>query len=424
MSHADRFWKLFWMVVGVFTVLFGITVGALIYFYNPTKTADAAAVGVVFDASKDPFENRRPPDTRPKFTGEYFYQDALPLAFADWSWGVSIDWNSTDMSYEGTNSAKINFLQDWSGMRVNASDFDVSQYQGISLAVYPRGNLGDLYIELFDTYGNSLGKQSLSWYTQNGTLTQNAWNEIVIPFTNLFPEGQGTRPITGYAISTVHPGTAYIDSVHLESSVAPHARWYEPKPADASAPEKPDTPIALPYTLSFDPTVKDQWRTEFGKFEPTPNGIRVGTVPEKTTGSMSVIRGGQNWDNYTIDTTTYWGQTSSLSILVRFKDDANFISCAFSNYDAVVQLYDVKNGVSTQIGASPGLAIRTYEPWKDAKAGASVKGDRVTCYVDGEQALSYEIPDISPIGSAGIETWTQNTYDSPHLLQQFDVKPL
>jgi hypothetical protein len=423
MSHTDTFWKLFWIVVAVLTAFFCAAVFALIYFYNPTKTADAAAVGVVFDPSRDPFEGRRIDTKRPAFTGDYFYQDALPLAFADWSWGVQVNWSSTDMSYEGPDSFKVNFLQDWSGVRVNASDIDLSRYQGISLAVFPRGSLGDLYIELFDSYGNSLGKQSLSWYTTSGQLTPDSWNEVTIPLDNLFPEGQGGRPVSGYAISTVHPGIAYIDSVHLEITVASHARWYEPQPT-APVPEKPDTPIGLPYTLGTGPGIKDQWRTVFGQFEPTANGVRVGTIPQKTTGSMSAIRGGQSWGDYSVDTTTYWGQTSSFSILVRYKDDANFISCAFSNYDAVAQLYDVKNGVSTLIGASPGLPIRTYEPWKDAKAGASVQGDRVSCFVDGDKVLSYEIPDISPTGSAGIETWTQNTYDSPHTLQQFDVKTL
>jgi hypothetical protein len=425
MSHADTFWKLFWTIVGILIIFYCIGIVVLIYSYNPTKTADAAAVGIVFDPSRDPFEGKRPNDIRPKFSGEYFYQDDLPLAFADWSWGVNVDWNSRDISYEGLNSFKINFLQDWSGMRVNASDIDLTPYQGISLAVYPKSDLGDLYIEVFDTFGNSLGKQSLSWYTSSGKLIPDAWNAVVIPFDNLFPPDQGRRPITGYAISTVHPGIAYLDSVHLETSVAPHARWYLPQPVDVEVvPEKPDPPISLPYTLSFTPDVKDQWKTIFGKFEPTPDGIRIGTNPEKTTGSMSYVRGGQNWSNYSIDTTLYWGQTSAFSILLRYVDDANFVSCAFSNYDEVVQIYSVQKGVSTLIGTSPGLPIRDYQPWKDAKAGASVRGDAVTCYVDGEKALSAEIPTMSASGSAGIETWTQNTFDSPHLMQLYSVKPL
>src|SRR5204863_10077708 len=126
-----------------------IVVIGLIYFYNPTRTADAAAVGIVFDSSRDPFEGQRPIDSRPKFSGDFFYEDSLPLSFADWSWGVNIDWNSHDVSYEGLNSFKITFLQDWSGMRSQAPDIDISPYEGISLSVYPESGLTDLYFELF-----------------------------------------------------------------------------------------------------------------------------------------------------------------------------------------------------------------------------------------------------------------------------------
>lgn len=423
MSHADKFWRLFWIIVGIFALLYLITVGALVYFYNPTKTADAAAVGIVFDPSRDPFAESRPSDNRPKFTGEYFYDESLPLSLANWSWSVRVDWNSFDMSYEGVNSFKVNFLQEWSGVRVNASDIHISDYQGLSLAVFPKGNLGDLYIEVFDTYGNSLGKQSLSWYSATGVLLPYTWNHISIPFQNLFPEGQSIRPITGYAISTVNPGIAYIDSVHLEKTVPEHSRWYEPKPSEV-VPEKPDPAIPLPYSIRARPEVKNEWKTIFGKFETTPEGIRIGTIPEKSTGSMSFVRGGQNWTDYKVDTMLYWGQTASFSILLRYKDDANFTSCAFSNYNEVVQLYQVKNGVSQLLGASPGLPIRSFEPWRDARAGASVQGSTVSCYVDGEKVLSYEIPSMATSGSVGVETWTRNTFDSPHTMQAFSVEQL
>jgi hypothetical protein len=423
MSHTDTFWKLFWISVGIITILFALIVVALTYFYNPARTADAAAVGVLFDASRDPFASKRPDDARPKFSGEYFYKDALPLSLADWSWGVGVNWNSTGVVYEGSNSFKITFREDWSGMRVNSSEIDLSDYQGISLAVYPDSSLGDLYIELFDSYGNSLGKQALSWYTPNQRLATATWNKIIIPLENLFPDGTSKRPITGYAISTVRPGVAYFDSVHLENNVAPHAKWYEPKPTEWQ-PEPPAPPISLPYILESTPSSVKQWKTVFGKFDLTPNGVRIGTIPEKTTGSMSYVLGGQNWTDYIVETTTYWGQTSSLSILVRYVDDANFISCAISNYGQLAQLYQVKKGVSTLLGSSPGLSIRAYEPWKDANAGASVQGNRVSCYVDDERVLSYEVPAMPSAGSAGVETWTRNTYDSPHILQEFTVKPL
>src|SRR5262249_23647065 len=127
---------------------------------------------------------------------------------------------------------------------------------------------------------------------------------------------------------------------------------------------------------------------------------------------------------YKIDTVLDWGPTESYSILVRFKDDANFVSCAFGNYDATVQIYSVENGVSTSEGQSPLLAVRAFEPWKDAHASASVQDDKVTCYVDGEAALPATLPDMAAKGGVGFETWTRNTYDPPHTLKSLNITAL
>lgn len=421
MSHTDTFWKLFWMTVGTLVLLYFVAILALTYFYDPTKTADAAAVGIIFDPSRDPFEGRRLSDNRPSFAGEYFFQDSLPLSMADWSWGVRVNWNAADTAYSGAQSFRVTFLQDWSGVRAQAPDIDISKFDGISLSVYPE-DMDDLFLEVFDQYGNSLGRQSLGWYTESGKLQKNTWNQVSVPFANLFPVGQAKRTISGYAISTVHPGVTYVDEVRLESSVPAHARWYEPKPVEyVEVPEKPETPASLPYTLAYTPETSTLWKTIFGRFDVTATGVRIGTNPQKTTGSMSYIKGGQNWADYRIDTKLYWGQTSAFSILLRYVDDANFVSCAFSHYNEIVQIYSVQKGVSTLLATSPTLPIDAQEPWRDAKAGASVQGDRVSCYVNGEKVLSATIPEMSLFGKAGLETWTRNTFDSPHTLQEYSV---
>ena len=70
-------------------------------------------------------------------------------------------------------------------------------------------------------------------------------------------------------------------------------------------------------------------------------------------------------------------------------------------------------GASTTLASSPGIAVRAYEPWKDAKAGAEVMGNRVSCFVDGNRIISATIPDISPLGSIGVESWTRTPTTLP-----------
>ncbi|HTR18869.1 MAG TPA: hypothetical protein VMH91_02715 [Candidatus Paceibacterota bacterium] len=424
MTHPDKFWKFFWAAVGAAFLLYVIAIGVLTYLYNPIRTAGAAAVGIEYNASKDPFASTtKTQSDRPSFTGDYFYQESLPLAFADWSWGANVDWNSTEQAYEGSHSFKVQFLQQWSGVRVDASDIDVSAYQGLSLAVYPDQNVGNLYISLYDTFGNTLGRQSIGWYTASSTLTAGAWNVATIPLQNLVPDGQAIRPITGFSISSDNPGTIYVDDVKLETTAAAHDRWVEPPPPTPVA-AAPVVPIALPYTLALTPDSVGDWYKEFGRFDLTQNGVSAGPVPNTTNGSMAYLSGGKDWKDYRVDATLYWGPVDTFSLLVRFADDADFISCAFSRYGQFVQMYEVQNGKSTLLGTSPNLPIRAYEPWKDAKHGASVQGNVANCYQDGNKVLSETIPDISPTGTAGIETWSTNSLAPPHTLEALTVTPL
>ena len=148
------------------------------------------------------------------------------------------------------------------------------------------------------------------------------------------PENQAQRSvITGLSLGADHPGILYADSIHLESSAPDHARWYRPKPPEwVPPPPKHIDPISLPYNMELSPASISHWHVDFGRFDLAANGVYVGPIAQKTTGSMAYLEGGEAWTNYHMDTISYWGPVESLSLLVRFKDDANFISCAFSNY--------------------------------------------------------------------------------------------
>jgi len=422
MTHVDKFWRYFWYCFLVVLIGCLSLFVALAQVYNPLKIAEAAAVGVAFDPSHDPFARSGERDARPPFVGEYFYSDSLPLSFADWSWGVNADWASTEHFHEGSRSIRVTFNEQWAGLRAAASPIDLSDYQGLSLAILPDEQVKDLYIQLYDIYGKPFPRQSVGWYTDEKELQPGKWTVARIPFKNLFPAGQKVQEISGYSIGSEALGVAYIDTIHLESSVAAHSRWEEPKYVAPA--EIPADPVFLPYELSFTPSAISEWRAIFGRFDLTRNAVYIGPIAEKSTGSMAFLPGAKDWKDYRVDTVTYWGPVLSFSLLVRFVDDANFVSCAFSDYDGVAQLYVKKDGVSRLVGASPSLSIRAFEPWKDAKAGASVVGNRVTCYVDGEKALSYEVPDMASAGGIGVESWTKNTYDQPHRLESLKVTPL
>lgn len=421
MTHTDNFWRLFWFSLLGATLFYVLLIGILTYFYNPISTADAEAVGIVYNASKDPFVSARPiNEIQPNFTGEYLYRDGLPIALADWSWGVKTDWNSSERVFEGSRALKIIFLQNWSGARAAAAEFNLHGYEGISLAVFPDSRVGDLYLELYDTYGKSLGRQSIGWYAPGSKLQPEQWNTVTIPLANLMPEGQAVQPITGFSIDADVAGSAYVDAVRLEKTAAAFPRWHEPQVIE----EPPAPPIDMPYSLAITEENASLWRKNFGRFDVANSGVHIGPIAHKTTGSMSYLAGGKHWKNYRVDAIVYWGPVETFSILVRYKDDGNFISCAFGDYGYNVSIFQVKNGESTRISGSPGLAIRTDEPWKDARHGAMVDGNTISCLQDGDVVLRALIPDMPDHGTVGLESWTRNSQYPPHTLKSLTVTPL
>ena len=146
---------------------------------QPCQDRSLASVGVTYSGA-DPYESEHKTPSAPPFTGEYIYQDFLPISLSDWSWGARVDWQSSEQVYEGTHSFKATLLQDWAGARIAASSISIASYKGISLSYIPMG-IGDIYLELFDQNGNSLGQQSLGWYAPGGKLTPNQWNVVTVP---------------------------------------------------------------------------------------------------------------------------------------------------------------------------------------------------------------------------------------------------
>lgn len=425
-KDKDNFWKIFWSVVGVFA-FFGIfSVGWLkfLYFNQPEDTSLALAIGITFDANKDPFARTKEGKTFNLVSG-YLYQDSIPFGFEDWSWDTETKWRTVGDSPDSSYSIQTNFLKAWAGIRLNSPSVDIKDYNSITLEVKPDVSVGELYIDLYDRFGQTMGKQSLGWYTQSQGLLVNQWNKVQIPLSNLLSK-DGTF-ITGFSISSKNGGSAVIDSVRLVKDIVSHDKWVDSNPNSSWLGSDPFTgtdQLDLPYKEMFTEESVKSWKNIFGLFELKGDSILIGPVAKKTTGGVAVFGGGKNWRDYHAEAKLYWGMTSTFSLLARFQNDSNFVSCAYSNYGSLVQLYVVVDGESTLISQTPLLATKSYEPWKDVLHGIEVQGDRVSCFMDGEKVLSANLPQMKETGTLGLETWTQNSNDYPHKLLSLTVKPL
>lgn len=410
-----NFWRLIgWSFVSVLTLSISTIV---LFFLLSASRQSLASVGAHFSLGRDPFESTtRAAELIPD---GYLYHDGLLQGFSSWAWKASAQWGASEQHYEGTRALKATFAEAHASVGMSGPALASSSLRSISLAVYPDQNVGDVYLGMVDGQGNPLPMQSLSWYAPNKKLQANTWQVITVPLANLT-----AREISGLTLTSEHAGTVFVDAVRLVPQVLDTASWTMPADFDtwvAYDPFATSTPINVPYTMT--PSDASKWYTFFGQLTFGADGMHAGGKPPKDTDSVSVITGGKQWQNYRIQTTVYWQETSVFALLLRVSDSSNYASCAFSRYGEGAQIYFVKNGISQMLGQTPPLAIPDYEPWVDVSLAAEVVGNKVTCYARGEKVLQATIPNLPPKGSVGIESWDLNPYAAPNIIKQFSVNP-
>lgn len=414
----DRFWQIFLTVVALSIVLPTIWIVGIFY----ARQSGGSLAMAAFDPSVDPFEH--PLTTEGKMVGDFFYRESLPLGSADWSWNSYLDWRSTENIFDGSYSLKATYLAPWAGVSIHSGLVDTTPYGSLSLALYAETDPGDLYIEVYDEHEKSIGKQSLGWYFPNSKFVTNKWEYLNIPIANLIPE-TSNRKITGLSITSEKSGTIYFDNIRLDRNVIAHSPWKVQTFIENNStwvdPFTTIPDVSLPYNLTqdFENGLKS-WKTVFGNVKATATGIETGPK-EGTTGSMLIFGGGKNWINYFVDTTVDWSLVSSFSIVSRFKDDKNFATCAFSNYGAMIQIYEVHDGRSTLMAQSPILPTKSFDWWKNINAGVKVKDNRITCTLGGESIISATLPTMPTSGTFGFETWDKYASPSPHTIREIHV---
>jgi hypothetical protein len=418
----DRFWETFWLSFFGLTLLSILGSGAL--FFSHIHGINAAAVGIVFDPNRNPFETTLH-RTNTALVDGYIYRNSLPLGVSHWSWDSSVDWISTAKVYEGSAALRATFLKPWAGVGLNGFSIKRSDYRSVSLAVYPDNSVEDLYLELYDAEGNSMGRQSLAWYAPGGKFKTNTWQYLSVPLENLVGSSR-TSAITGLSVSAQNAGQAYLDSIQFTTTSVVHPLWTLPQYVEQPPynPFATSTPTPLPYIASFNETDFSRWHSYYGRFERSEGSFKIGPKLPDMNDSVSAYRSGFAWSDYRVDVRLDWGLTSAFSILLRLTDASNFVSCAFSYYGQTATIYHVKNGVSTALIQSPALAIPFYEPWKDVKVGAAVQGNRVSCFVNGERIIWIDVPDLTRFGTLGLEAWDANVNSSPHTIHKLEVRQL
>lgn len=419
-DQHDSFWKIF------FTATLGtVVLGVIVVAFLITRP-DLSLPNLPHNSSGEPYAYAAQP-LPSAATSTYFYRESIPLGFSNSSWNSRVDWHSGLRRYEGSYSARGEFLGEWGGIALSGAGHPTASYTGFSLVVYAEAGNTDLYLELYDKSGKTVGRQSLGWYFPSGKLETGQWQVITIPLINFGPI---PSQIGGFAVIAPQKGVIYIDDVHLARIAPEHAPWKPATDSNSFGVSLPElfaraSQKDLPFSLSFEPYKVLEWQIASGTFAIDKNRLYVGP-PQKGGGMRAAYLGGVKWTDYEVNADVLWGPTDSIALVGRIKDENSQVSCSFSSLGRIVQIYEMENGVSTLIreSAYTEMELPSQLEWAKVPLTMKIKGSRVECYAYGRLLLTANPPHIQPKGSVGIEVWDEKANTAPHEITVFTVSPL
>lgn len=125
------------------------------------------------------------------------------------------------------------------------------------------------------------------------------------------------------------------------------------------------------------------------------------TISSTDSAGFVYLGGSSSWDNYRLDIYIDKWQGKNIELVSKFADIGNYASCDFSN--GWVRIKEVTKKQSKLINEIE--AVYTLENIGDL--GIEINGNKISCLINGEVALTSEIHDLSH-GGVGIKVWDPN----------------
>lgn len=155
---------------------------------------------------------------------------------------------------------------------------------------------------------------------------------------------------------------------------------------------------SLPYTDDF---VQDQgWIKTWGRLAITEGALGLGSHAT-TTGALAFLDGTGLWRDYLYEAEIGWQRGQSVSLLARFQDGENFVSCTFT--DAGVRIEERVNGIN-RIVATSTLELPILKHY--FTPAISVAENTTACLIGDELVASGSglTPSLRH-GGIGLKTW-------------------
>lgn len=144
------------------------------------------------------------------------------------------------------------------------------------------------------------------------------------------------------------------------------------------------------------------WKSTWGDFR-FESGRGIISAKDDTTGAMPFLEGTGSWQDYISIINANWDKGSHVSLIARYKNDANYASCIFG--DGSVKIEQRVNGQDRSLS---GVNNPLIMPRSNVFLGISVSGNTVKCYAGARAVASASSLDPALArGGVALKVWDQ-----------------
>ena len=161
------------------------------------------------------------------------------------------------------------------------------------------------------------------------------------------------------------------------------------------------------------------WVKKWGRISLTSNSIILSSQPSTNGGSI-FLEGSYLWEDYIFKSNVKLQKGQTFSLLSRYKDDKNYVSCVFSpEFIRVEQMANGKRKLALVEKGNNKLI------GKNKKVGIEVYDNNVACYVDGKAVIRGDnVNNILEHGGIGFQTWDPQINNSEIIIKGVVVEEI
>ncbi|HWA64497.1 MAG TPA: polysaccharide deacetylase family protein [Candidatus Paceibacterota bacterium] len=172
---------------------------------------------------------------------------------------------------------------------------------------------------------------------------------------------------------------------------------------------------SLPYADSF--SEDTGWLDNWGEVVFQPGSIRLEAQPD-TTGAFTFLDGSQPWQNYFYSTTVDWDEGGYVSLIARYQNSGNYISCTFGAGRVHID-QNINGAVAVLTDQYNSIDL----PRKGVRLSMYVDDNLVKCY-EGSTAVAtgYTISTLDH-GGVGVRVWDPDQHAAAGSITSVTVIP-